>query len=99
MAKPSGNPKRHNEELRQWITAMVKKATPKIVKSLIEAAESLDAPKPQPQNQPASHAPDEPQDESLAALLLRLLRAGENGGTDNVAATMSATVSENPSVG
>ncbi len=100
MAKAGSNPRRrHNEELRQWIAAMVKKATPKIVKSLIEAAESLDEPKLRTQDQPARHASEEPQDESLAALLLRLLRTHENGGAENLAATTPATGSQNPSVG
>ena len=100
MAKPGGNPRRrHNEELRRWVTAMVQKATPKIAKSLIEAAEWLDEPKLRPQDQTARHAPEGPQDESLAGLLLRLLRTHENGGTENVAATTSAPASQNPSVG
>jgi hypothetical protein len=101
LPNSSANPKRrqHNNELRQWATAIVKKATPKMVKSLMEAAESLHDCMSRPANRQPTQAPKEPQDESLAALLLRLLHTGDHGETENVASTAPQTVSENPSLG
>jgi hypothetical protein len=93
---------RRSNELPQWAAAVVKKATPKIAESLIEAAESLPRPTPTSPSKSASHGPAEEEDESLAALLLRLLRTpdtGENRGTEGPAAPAGASASENPSVG
>jgi hypothetical protein len=82
--------------------SVVKKATPKIAQSLIEAAESLSKPIQTSYSKSASPAQAEQEDESLAAMLLRLLRTpdtGEKGGTQERAAPAAACASENPSVG
>jgi len=106
LPKPAVNLKqnrgRRSNERRQWAAAVVKKATPKIVESLIEAAGSLGERMQTSESKPASHGSGEGEDESLAALLLRLLRTpdtGENGGTEGTAANAAASASENPSVG
>ncbi|MFI5088466.1 MAG: hypothetical protein ACHP7P_00235 [Terriglobales bacterium] len=85
---------------RQW-AAVVQKATPKIVESLIEAAGSLGERAPTLPAKPANGGAEEVEDESLAALLLRFLRTpetGENSGTEagNTAVTFDSV---NPSVG
>lgn len=106
MPKPRANWKRsrnpRSDERRQWAAAVVQKATPKIVESLIEAAESLGEGRQTSQSKPASHGGEEGEEESLAALLLRLLRTpdtGENSGPENAGANAVTTASENPSVG
>ena len=98
--KPSRNPR--SDERRQWAAAVVQKAAPKIVDSLIEAAESLGERGQTSQSKPASHGAEEGEGESLAALLLRLLRTpdtGENSGLEDAGAHAVTTASENPSVG
>ncbi len=65
-------------EAAKWAAAVVKKATPKIVESLVKAAQQCGNLRPKvagPSQVQAS--PEEPKDESLAAMLLRLLREGE----------------------
>jgi len=69
---------------------------------LIEAAESFASPAQVSYGQSASQPPAEEEDESLAAMLLRLLRApdtGENTGAPDSAAPSAASASRNPSVG
>ncbi len=81
---------------------MVQKATPKIVESLIEAAESLGERAPTLPARPANGAAEEVEDESLAALLLRFLRTpetGGNSGTEEAGNTAVTFDSVNPSVG
>lgn len=100
VPKPSAKPKpsRSSSERRQWATAVVKKATPKIVKSLIEAAASVEEESPKA----VSLTPGQEEDEALAAILLRLLRppdTQQNNGTENTPAPTAAPSSENPSVG
>ena len=93
---------RGRNELSQWAASVVKKATPKIAQSLIEAAELLGQPAQPSYSKSASQAPAEEEDESLAAMLLRLLRTpdtGENPGAQNNAGSTAACGSENPSVG
>jgi len=96
------NRSRGNNERRQWAAAVVKKATPTIVESLIDAAEALGEPTPAHQSKPASHSSEEGEDESLAVHLLRLLRTPdtvENSQTDDAGANAVTTAGENPSVG
>ena len=71
---------RRSDTQRQW-AAVVQKATPKIVGSLIEAAESLGESAPTLPTRPANGGAEEVEDESLAALLLRFPRTPETGGT------------------
>jgi hypothetical protein len=105
LPKPRANLKRSRnrgtDERRQWAAALVQKATPKIVECLIEAAESLADGRQTSPSKPASHGAEEGEEESLAALLLRLLRtpdSGEGSGPENAAAKGATTASENPSV-
>jgi len=91
---------RRSDAQRQW-AAVVQKATPKIVQSLIEAAESLGERAPTLPARPANGGAEEVEDESLAALLLRFLRtpeSGENSGAEaeNTAVTFDSV---NPAVG
>ena len=83
---------------RGWAAAVVKKATPSMVKALAEAAELLGEPARAPQRKPASPVTEEPKDESLAAFLLRLLRSAESAGKEN-SGTSAAATKENSSVG
>jgi hypothetical protein len=106
----NSNSNRRNHELWQWAGAVVNKALPKIVRSLVQAAESLDETPPAPLlPQPgktssvvgrasSAKSSEEPQDESLAALLLRLLRSGENSKTEN-SRTSAVNIKENSSLG
>jgi len=90
---------RSNGERRQWAAAVVKKATPRIVKSLIDAAASVEE---VPSSKTVARTPGEEEDEALAAILLRMLRppdASEKNGTENPAPQPAAPGSENPSVG
>ena len=92
---------RRSDTQRQW-AAVVQKATPKIVESLIEAAESLGERAPAFPTKPANGGVENVEDESLAALLLRFLRtpeSGGNSGTEAAANTAMTYGSENPSVG
>lgn len=105
LPRQSANRKRSRSrgvnELSQWASSVVKKATPKIAQSLIEAAELLGQPA-QLSSGKSSQAPAEEEDESLAAMLLRLLRTpdtGENSRAQNNAGSPAACGSENPSVG
>ena len=92
---------RRSDAQRQW-AAVVQKATPKIVESLIEAAESLGERAPTLPARPANGGTEEVEDESLAALLLRFLRTPENAGNSgteeagNTAVTFDSVI---PSVG
>jgi hypothetical protein len=86
---------------RQW-EAVVQKAAPKIVESLIEAARSLGDRAPTLPAGPANGAAEEVEDESLAALLLRFLRTPESSGINATQAAGNTAVtfdSENPLVG
>jgi len=78
-AKPKRSRNRRSDELRQWAAAVVQKATPKIVESLIEAAGLLGESAPAFPTKPPNRELEEVEDESLAALLLRLLRTPETG--------------------
>jgi hypothetical protein len=81
---------------------VVQKATPKIVESLIEAAESLADGRHTCPSRPASRGTEEGEEESLAALLLRLLRTpdtGENIVPENAGMNAPTSASKNPSVG
>ncbi|MFZ3210461.1 MAG: hypothetical protein WA188_03025 [Terriglobales bacterium] len=103
MPKRGANLKRsrRSDTQRQW-AAVVQKATPKIVASLIEAAESLGERAPTLPARLANGAAEEVEDESLAALLLRFLRTpetGENSGTEAAGNTAVTFDSVNPSVG
>jgi len=69
--------RKRNGSDRQWATAVVRRAMPRIVESLIEAAVSLDERRHVSPDRPDSQAASDGEDESLAALLLRLLRAPE----------------------
>jgi len=91
--------KRSGNAHRQWAAAVVRKAMPKIVESLIEAAASLGEHSQTSQRNASSHEPEEGGDESLAALLLRLLRTPEAGENSDAGTNAMTTVSENPSVG
>ena len=80
---------------------MIEKAAPKIVDSLIEAAESLGERAPLLSAMPASGTVEEAEDESLAALLLRFLRTPEPPGisaTQPAGSTAVTFESENPLV-
>ena len=75
---------------------------PKIVESLIDAAESLGERAPTLPARPANGGAEEVEDESLAALLLRFLRtpeSGGNSGTEQAGNTAVTFDSVNPSVG
>lgn len=105
MSRSRANLKRSRKArgsgVSQWAASVVKKATPKIAQSLIEAAESLSEPGSLPYSKSASQFPGEDEDESLAAMLLRLLRTpdtGESSGSPD-SATLGGVRSENPSVG
>jgi hypothetical protein len=89
----------HSGNEWQWAAAVVRKATPRIIESLIEAAASLSEGRQTSAGKPASRGPDEVEDESLAALLLRLLRTPETGENSDAAANTMTSASQNPSVG
>jgi len=92
---------RRRDTQRQW-AAVVQKAAPKIVESLIEAAESLGERAPALPTKPANGGAEIVEDESLAALLLRFLRTPEadrNSGTEEAGNTAGTFDSGNPSVG
>jgi len=92
---------RCSDTQRQW-AAVVQKATPQIVESLIEAAQSLGERAPTLPAKPANGGAEEVEDESLAALLLRFLRTpetGGNSGTEEAGNTAVTFDSVNPSVG
>jgi hypothetical protein len=106
LPKPRASVKRsrhgRRDEGQQWAAAVVQKATPKIVESLLEAAELLGEGRLGSQSQPASHGAEKAAEESLAALLLRLLRTpdtSESSGPEDAAAKVATSASENPSVG
>ena len=85
----------------QW-AAVVQKATPKIVESLIEAAELLGERASTLPTKPANDGAEKVEDESLAALLLRFMRTPESGGNSGAKAAANTAMtsgSENPSVG
>ena len=93
------NPGRDTQD--QW-AAVVEKATPRIVESLIEAAQKLGARAPVVSPQLAAGDAQEVEDESLAALLLRFLHSSETNGTSSSQAPGSTAVtfeSENPMLG
>jgi hypothetical protein len=85
---------------RQW-EKVLQKAAPKIVDCLIEAAESLGERAPLLPAMPANGIVEEVEDESLAAMLLRFLRAPESSGISQPLSACSTAVtfeSENPLV-
>ncbi len=98
MPKLGANLKRRRHrganERRQWAAAVVQKAMPGIMESLIEAA-SLGEGRPALPSRPACHGPDEGEDESLAALLLRLLRTPETAEDSDTGADQMTSASEN----
>jgi len=99
--KRSRSRRRRSDTQRQW-AAVVQKATPQIVESLIEAAQSLGERAPTLPAKPANGGAEEVEDESLAALLLRFLRTpetGVNSGTEEAGNTAVTFDSVNPSVG
>jgi len=71
---------------------VVQKAAPKIVESLIEAAGTLGQPAPKFSARPPTCGPEEGEDESLAALLLRLLRTPETGEESDTGANARTSV-------
>jgi hypothetical protein len=96
-----GANRKPSRDRRQW-AAVVQKATPKIVESLIVAAESLGECAPTLPASRANGGAEEVEDESLAALLLRFLRTpetGGNSGTEEAGNTAVTFDSVNPSVG
>ena len=84
---------------RQWAAAVVQKAAPKIAESLIEAAGALGEPAPKFPAKPPTCGLEEEEDESLAALLLRLLRTPETCEDSDAGASAMTFASQNPSVG
>jgi len=84
---------------RQWAAAVVQKAAPKIEGSLIEAAGVLDEHAPKFPAKPPTCGLEEDEDESLAALLLRLLRTPETRANSDAGANAMTFASQNPSVG
>jgi hypothetical protein len=102
VAKPGANLKRRRNRSgkeREWAAAVVRRATPGIIESLVEAAASLGEGRQTSPGKPASRGPDEVEDESLAALLLRLLRMPETGQDRDAGASVTTFARENPSVG
>jgi hypothetical protein len=93
------NRKRSGNEQRHWAAAVVRKAMPKITEGLIEAAASLGERPQTSESKPSSHEPEEAEDESLAALLLRPLRTPEAGENSDAGTDAMTAASENPSVG
>ena len=92
---------RRSDTQSRW-AAVVQKAMPKIVASLIEAAESLGAPPPALPARPSNGNAEEVEDESLAALLLRFLHTPETSGISATRAAVNTAVTfdgENPLVG
>lgn len=74
-------------QMVKWAAAVVKKATPKILESLVKAAQQCGNLRPQAQAPShATSASEEHKDESLAAMLLRLLREGE-GAAESASAS------------
>jgi len=90
---------RSGDERRLWAAAVVRKAAPAIIESLIEAAASLSKGRQTSSAKPPGSGPDEVEDESLAALLLRLLRMPETGENSDAGARVTTVARENPSVG
>jgi hypothetical protein len=90
---------RNGSDRQQWATAVVRRAMPRIVESLIEAAVYLDECRHVSPDRPNSHAAPDGEDESLAALLLRLLRAPESAEDSDVGAGQMSSASKNESVG
>jgi len=90
---------RSGNERQQWAAAVVRKAIPGITESLIAAAASLGESRQTSSSKPAAHGPDEFEDESLAALLLRLLRTPETGENSDAGSDVTTFARENPSVG
>jgi hypothetical protein len=103
LPKPGANSKRGRDRRsnarRRWAAAVVRKATPKIVESLLEAAASLGERRQASQDQPPSHGSEEGEDESLAALLLRLLRTPDTGENGDAGASAMTSAGEHPLVG
>jgi hypothetical protein len=90
------------DERRQWAAAVVQEATPSIVECLIQAAESLAEGRRASRSHRASCGEEEGDEESLAALLLRLLRTpdtDEKSDPEIAKANVVTTASENMSVG
>ncbi len=97
LPKQGGTPARRRDRSgneRQWAEAVVRKAMPRIMESLIDAAAFLGERSPALPGRPARHGPDEVEDESLAALLLRLLRTPDAENSDTGADQMTSA-SEN----
>ena len=90
---------RSGKEQHQWAAAVVRKAMPRITESLIAAAASLGEGGQTSPSKPVRHGPDEVEDESLAALLLRLLRTPETGENSDAGSDVTTSARENPSVG
>jgi len=106
LPRPGTNLKRSrnrgSKEQRQWAATVVRQATPKIIESLVEAAESLTEPTQRSQVLPVNAGSGEDEDDSLLALLLRLLRtpdAGAKRGAEGTVARAAASASENPPLG
>ena len=85
----------------QWV-AVVRKTMPKIVESLIEAAELLGERARTLPARPTYGKAQEGEDESLVALLSRFLHAPETSGISATPAAVNTAItfdSENPLVG
>ena len=91
-ANLKGRRNRGVDEQQQWATAVVQKAAPKIVKSLIDAAGALGQPAPKFPAKPPTSSSEGGEDESLAALLLRLLRTPETGEDSDAGANARTSV-------
>ena len=105
MPKPRASVKhsrnRRNDERRQWAAAVVRRATPRIVENLVESAELLADGRQSSPSRPASRTVEDGEEESLAALLLRLLRTPdtrEDSGPEYAGTNAATTGSDNPSV-
>ena len=90
MPKTGGKAKRsRNRASKQpregWAARVVRQATPKIIDSLIEAAESVREPTLKSQEFERNPDCEQVEDESLAAMLLRLLRTPDTDEEDDPA--------------
>ena len=97
LSKASNDAKPKEPGSAEWAAAVVRKATPSIVESLMEAVRACGVPQAKCQCALArARAEEEHKDEPLAALLLRLLRAPAAETDSGQAATESG---EKPTVG
>jgi hypothetical protein len=101
LAKPGNKAARkpRGQGRRQWAAAVVRKAAPAIEQSLIEAAASLGGGIQKFPDQVESHGPSGDEDESLAALLLRLLRTPEPADDGDPSADLDDAGQPKPSLG